>query len=70
MIGVTLEHATVCALGGFELFLLLVDVTNLEPNVLFGERARRVGDNVLEALGPCQNSSCKEIRLYVHPNSG
>lgn len=42
MIGITLEHATVGTLGGFELLLLLVNVTDLEPNVLFGERARWV----------------------------
>ena len=70
MIGVTLKHATVCALGGFKLLLLLVDVTDLEPNVFFGERARRVGNNVLEALAPCQNSSCRHLHLYLHPNFG
>jgi len=31
-------------------FLLLVHVTNLEPNVFFAKRLRRVGDNVAEAL--------------------
>lgn len=32
------------------IFLLLVDMANLEPDVLLGERSRRVGDNILEAL--------------------
>jgi len=32
------------------LFLLLVNMTNLEPNVFFTQWARRVIDNVLEAL--------------------
>lgn len=32
------------------ILLLLMHVTNLEPNVLFTEWARRVGDDVLEAL--------------------
>jgi hypothetical protein len=32
------------------LFLLFVHVTDLEPNVLLGQRARRVGDDILEAL--------------------
>lgn len=30
--------------------MLLVDVANLEPDVLFCERARGVGDYVFEAL--------------------
>lgn len=70
MIGVTLKNATVCALGGFELLLLLVDMTDLEPNVLFGERAWRVGNNVLEALVSCQKSSRERLRLHLRPNSG
>jgi hypothetical protein len=67
---VTLEDTAVCALGGFELrrcqqllwenlwltylFLLLVHMTNLEPDVLFGQRPRRVKHNVLEALAQSQ----------------
>lgn len=31
-------------------FLLLVDMANLEPNVLLGERSGRVIDDVFEAL--------------------
>lgn len=30
--------------------LLLMHMANLEPNVLFGERGRGIGDNVLEAV--------------------
>lgn len=35
-------------------FLLLMDMTNLEPDVLLGEGARRRVHNVLEALGASQ----------------
>ncbi len=35
------------------LFLLLVNMTNLEPDVLFSQRSRRVSDNILEALQSC-----------------
>lgn len=55
VIGITLKHTAIGTLGGFEFLLLLVDVTDLEPYVLFCQRAGRVGDNVLEALLPCQN---------------
>lgn len=50
VVGVTLKHATVGALGSLELFLLLIDVTDLEPDVFFCEGAWWVGDNVFEAL--------------------
>ncbi len=50
MVGVALKDATVSALGSLELLLLLIDVADLEPDVLFGERARWVGDDVFEAL--------------------
>lgn len=32
-------------------FLLLVDMANLEPDVFFGQRAWRIANNVFEALG-------------------
>jgi hypothetical protein len=32
------------------IFLLLMHMSNLEPDVLFIERPRRIGDNVFEAL--------------------
>jgi hypothetical protein len=50
VIGVAFEHAAVGALCSLKLLLLLVDVTDLEPNVLFRERTRGVGDDVFEAL--------------------
>lgn len=37
-------------IGYTNILLLLVNVTNLEPNVFFAQRSRRIGDNVLEAL--------------------
>jgi hypothetical protein len=52
VVGVTLKHTTIGTLGGFELLLLLIDVTDLEPYVLFCQRAGWVGDDVLEALLP------------------
>lgn len=33
------------------ILLLLVNMSNLEPDVLFSQRSRRVRNNVLEALG-------------------
>lgn len=69
VIRVTVEDPAICALCCFELkdcepwschmwndtylFLLLIHVTNLEPDVLLGQWARRVGDDVFEALGFC-----------------
>jgi hypothetical protein len=50
VVGIAFKHATVGALRSFELLLLLVDVTDLEPNILFRERTRGVGDYVFEAL--------------------
>jgi hypothetical protein len=50
VVGVALKHPAIGALGGFELLLLFVDVANLEPDVLFSERTRWVGDDVFEAL--------------------
>lgn len=55
MIGVTFKHAAVGTLRGFKLFLLLVDMANLEPDILFCKRAGRVGDDIFEALRSCQN---------------
>lgn len=31
-------------------FLLLMDMSNLEPDILIGQRSWRIGNNVLEAL--------------------
>jgi hypothetical protein len=50
VVGIAFKHATVGALRSFELLLLLVDVTDLEPNILFRERTRGVGDYVFEAV--------------------
>lgn len=50
VVRVALEDPAVGALGRFEFFLLLIDVTNLEPDILFGQGPRWVSDNVLEAL--------------------
>ena len=50
VVGIAFKHATVRALCSFEFLLLLVDVTDLEPDILFRERTRGVGDYVFEAL--------------------
>jgi hypothetical protein len=66
MFWVLFQNATVSGLSSLELqkvrcetsiqraftyvFLLLVDMPNLEPDVLFSERAGWIRDNVLEAL--------------------
>lgn len=50
VVGIAFKHAAVGALRSFELLLLLVDVTDLEPDILFRERTRGVGDYVFEAL--------------------
>ena len=39
------------------ILLLLMDVTNLEPNILFGQGARRIIDNVFKTL---QSSSISD----------
>lgn len=38
------------------ILLLLVDMTDLEPDIFFGQRARGVADNVFEALGKINHS--------------
>lgn len=38
------------------ILLLLVHMTNLEPDVFFGKRSRRIGDNVFETLPKCQKN--------------
>lgn len=50
VIRIAIEHAHVRAFGGVVIFLLLVDVTDLKPDVFLAERARRVCNDVLEAL--------------------
>lgn len=70
MVRVALKHATVCALGSLEFLLLLIDVTNLEPNVLFCERSWRVGDNVFEALYHGQDLNAQLFGAYLRPDSG
>ena len=34
-------------------FALFMNVTNLEPNILFGQWPRGILDNILEALSTC-----------------
>lgn len=50
MVGVTLEHSSVSSFGRVVIFLLFVNVTNLEPDVFLTQRTRRIVDNVPEAL--------------------
>ncbi len=40
------------------IFLLLVDVADLEPDILLRQRRRRRGDNILEALQQVSYVSC------------
>lgn len=67
MVGISVEHTTVCIFGGIVLwtcqlwpmirythttyiFLLLVYVANLEPNVFLSQRFGRILHDVCEAL--------------------
>jgi hypothetical protein len=50
VIGIVLKDPAVGALCRFQLFLLLVDMTNLEPNILLGQWPGWVGDDVFEAV--------------------
>ena len=50
VIGITFKHPTIGTLSSFELLLLFVYVTDLEPDVFLSQRPRRVCDNVFEAL--------------------
>lgn len=53
VVRVSVQYALVCILGAVKVLLLLVDMANLEPDVLFRQRRRRRVDDVLEALGVC-----------------
>jgi hypothetical protein len=64
MIRIALKHPAIGALRCFEFFLLFVHVTDLEPDILFGQRPRRIGNDVLEALQTCQSGS----EIIAHPN--
>jgi hypothetical protein len=83
MIGVTVEHPSVCSLGGVELsnhqqmevgrlgrerpyvFLLFVNMTNLEPDILFSQRSRRIVDNVFETLDSLASVfKCKTLGVW------
>lgn len=50
MVGVPVQHTLVGILGTVEVLLLLVDMANLEPDILLGQRRRWGVDDVLEAL--------------------
>lgn len=50
VVGVPIEDTPVGGLGRLKVFLLLVNVTNLEPYIFLGEGTRRVSDDVFEAL--------------------
>lgn len=70
VVGVAFKHSTIGALSGLKFLLLLVDMPNLEPDILFSQRARWVGDDVLEALWSCQYLIWGFTRLYLRPDSG
>lgn len=50
VIGIPIEHATISSLSRLKVLLLLVDVTNLEPNILLSQRTRRLVDNEFETF--------------------
>lgn len=58
VVRVSVQYALICIFGTVKVLLLFVDMTNLEPDVLFGQRRRWRIDNVLEALEACQRIHC------------
>ena len=50
VVGIAVEDAHICALGCVVIFLLFVDVPNLEPDVFLTQWSWRISNNVLEAL--------------------
>jgi hypothetical protein len=50
------------------IFLLFVDMSDLEPDVFLGERTWRVIDNVVEALSSQQLSLLGLIGVYLRLN--
>jgi hypothetical protein len=56
--------------GCTNLFLLFVHVPNLEPDIFLGERAGRVGDDVLEALSGLDGCSQLGICSHLRPDFG
>jgi hypothetical protein len=50
VVGGVVKDPLVGGLGAVKVFLLLVDMANLKPNVLLRQRAGRRADNVLEAV--------------------
>jgi hypothetical protein len=50
MLRVSVKHTSISRLGIVVIFLLLMDMSNLEPNVLFSQRGRWHGNNVSETL--------------------
>jgi hypothetical protein len=50
MVRVLVKHSAIGGLGSVKIFLLLVHMTNLEIDVLLGEWARGIVDDVLEAF--------------------
>lgn len=50
VVGIPVENASVGSLCRIKVLLLLVNVTNLEPDILLGQGTRRLVDNEFEAL--------------------
>lgn len=53
VVRISVQYTLICIFGTVKVLLLLMNVTDLEPDVLFGQWRWRGVDNVLEALGGC-----------------
>jgi len=45
-----IQHALISGLSAVKIFLLLMDVSNLEPNILLSQGSRRRVDDVFETI--------------------
>lgn len=63
VVRVSVEHTLVGILGAVKVLLLFMHMTDLEPDVLFRQWRRRRVNNVLEALGVCQQAVYFEVIL-------
>lgn len=60
VVGVSIQHPLIGVLGTVKVLLLLVDMTDLEPYILLGQRWGWRVDDVFEALYVCQISQLNE----------
>jgi hypothetical protein len=50
MLGISIKHLLVGFFGSVEVFLLLVNMSNLEPDVKLGKRSWRIAHDISEAV--------------------